>query len=676
MSQIFSSSDIEKATRAIKHKMISVATAHLETIELQDVARMQAAGLYDIAEVSHTDPAVLDLILSGLTGDDILSHQGPYLFHFSKGDKSKTFAFELINGFFEADHAIRIALYNFFVKGQLLNIVLDKSTLLELSSLEEKLSQTELTVWQSAAISCVEIIQSDLNYHLQAVKQSMQFRYDEGVNSHFNELLHLSDRTLLRTLSIADEKLSSHRVLVADRSANFTNLASIAQVCGTYLDSFTYLPIGEISFAEFLFQWLDLRPRNIDVWSEVWGWARARGDVPSIYSACTIFISRPFLIPKDKACELFDIIDVIACGKFSLSSDKTENNVRLFRQNLARHFTSFIKLRHPGASELVVGNSSWFLSHELAQMVGDSVQSLEYFQNVFLQRSEGISSRTSLQANVIGDSLLAILTRSKVDPWSFSILSLLDRHDSIFTSLDENDKRLERLQGLVSGLILSACAFAKIQPDELQLNIKHNGIINLAGRLSTIGNNLEYLSGLQELFKNCEELLVEEKFLHSFQSIFKNSMADQFFFFNIAKVFSGQKHVSFLKVWKIISDDNWLSEFFENASIDLSSSLFEVISAGTRSGPGQWVIGGSHIFAIACEKQKSSPEKASAMFLLTVLACVQSSSVSAIDRLLKGQNFGTLSEAVGEAIILLSPDPADVPPWVIGRMRSVKVALV
>jgi hypothetical protein len=542
-------------------------------------------------------------------------------------------------------------------------------------NVRSKLASDTPHEWRSAAIAAVDAFNDDILVALQGVRQSLQHNpvLQDSLNNY-------GPRVLFPTISSLDSIVmdvanpdSQHPRMSEIVEAVVDESSSLSEACARYYARLGYLPLAPLySLAEVAIRWKDAHV-ICDVWSEVWTWAHgSRGPIPS-YHACSVFVVHPELIPNGKLPELWREILVVTDDSDKVDLENVEREPWALRRDLARHFVYHLEACLPDNDGTNIACISWWLAEKVAALLPDKPKSAQFYLKNWVAPASDRSNLIWLDAFPhIGRSFLRYVTTTISSPWATALLAIMGTNLEQLAPQDQSPEtqasfHVALLKGLVESLPfafeqaseptyaqeypleVTALKWAFHQPEDQQKALE--------GLLAT-NRSLSSQEGLCEALRKLDERPIPEQLAIAFVLKIK-ALTDP----NFAP-----------RVWEVVQSTVFREKVLGSIEDNLLAFLVEAFSLFMIDHRATWAPLLPHYLAELCEKTENENRQRQ-LFHYVLHASLVSDTVSAVRRLLRGDQkaeFLPYVEEYRERVKSLWPF---YPPWVQGRLRGLLSSL-
>ena len=129
------------------------------------------------------------------------------------------------------------------------------------------------------------------------------------------------------------------------------------------------------------------------------------------------------------------------------------------------------------------------------------------------------------------------------------------------------------------------------------------------------------------------------------------------------------------EIWNCLNDEQWRLDVWLKLGFEAIKLLFEAFSEIQVRLNDKGTVNLPHIMALACEAASGDKERQGHLFAYTVASSIQTNTVSAIRRLLRGQHQDEYIDNVELWRKYLLSLVGIAPGWIAGRMRATLASL-
>jgi hypothetical protein len=529
--------------------------------------------------------------------------------------------------------------------------------------------------WRPASIALLDALSDDVLIALQGVRQSLVCEpvIQDSLNSYVPRVLYPAVSSLDSiTLDVRDPE-KEHPRLAEIVTAVVGEAASLGDACGRYFVRLGYLPLAPaFAMSAVVSRWMADHP-DMDAWKEVWDWAHgAFGPLPR-YHACSVFVLRPDLIPEGKLADLWREIVSVVHDSDRKGAQSIEHEPWALRRDLARHFTYHLEAHLPENESAGIACISWWLAERTASLFPDEPKSAGFYRKNWVAPAADRSGHIWLAAFPrMGRSFLRYATHTVSSPWATSLLALVGANlDRLAPQEQPAETQTLFHEALVSCLVGSLPCVVEMPADPTYAMECPLGVTALkwgAHAPEEQGKALEQLVASSRTLGSVEGLCT------ALRRVAESSLADQVAVTMAlkAKAYNGPAAAS--GVWEVLSDAEWRQRVLVSVEERVLGLLIEALSILQVQNQDKWFSFLPHYIAELCEKAENE-ERRRHLFLYVVHTSLASDTVSAVRRLLRGDQKTKFMQYATEYRERVESMWSSYPSWVQGRLRSLLAIL-
>lgn len=537
-------------------------------------------------------------------------------------------------------------------------------------NVRSKLASDTPHEWRPAAIKAVDAFNDDILVALRGVNQSMQYRpvLQDSLNTYGPRVLFPTVSSLDSiALDVANPD-AQHTRMIEIVEAVVAESPSLADACGRYYARLGYLPLAPLySLAEVVVRW-KASHTECDVWAEVWAWAHGScGPIP-LYHACSVFVIHPELVPDGKLPELWREVLVVVDDSDKGDPENDEREPWTLRRDLARHFVYHLEAYLPDNDGTNIACISWWLAEKVATLLPDNPKSAQFYRKKWVEPATERSTMIWLDASPhIGRSFLRYVTTSITSPWATALLALTGTNLEQLAPQEQSPETQASFHAaLLKGLIESLpFAFEQVAEPTYAQEIP----LEVTALKWAYYQQEDQQKALEQLAANNRSLNSPEGLCDALQGLDERALVEQVAvaFGLKVKAFTDPKFAP--GVWDVVQSTAWRQKVLGSVEERLLGMLVEALSLFMVDNRAKWAPFLPHYLAEICEKTENEDRRRQ-LFLYVVHASLASDTVSAVRRLLRGDQkakFVTYVEEYRERVKNLWPY---YPAWVQGRLRG------
>lgn len=505
--------------------------------------------------------------------------------------------------------------------------------------LRETVVSEDLDSSLSASLELNDLFQDDYFYHLAGVKQADRLGLKDDFVTLFKRVLRPNARMIdfLCELPIScpsrqEREAEQLRIRIIEKSS------SLHELLHEFFWLFGHLPLaGDNSAAGTVRAWIGGRHPVDDPWSEVWTWANENRSPLACYHACQLFCWNPEWLPTERQRELLTTISEIIVGAVRDGAWK-------LRCDLARHYCRHLEALDFGADGERVAAIAWWFAEYLGELFDSLSSKARETCMPLLDEAFRVSDEVwAIGRPPVSASSLRYGTRFSQSIWATSILCEL----SASGLLEHTDPETTEVSMLTQAL-------GTTHGKGIQcVGRDHRDFAFESTTIERMNAELEELVRTLPMTQNSEALAVSNEF----------------------RMQAACGNAPFECLFDSFSDPAWRTAVLVNGSDELVELVCSAaIETTFRDSDHDWRSYLPHFIALSCEDAKQQDRKR-LLFAYTVVASVASSTVSAVERLLAGENRFAYQDFVSKWRERIERVTPVAPAWIAARLRAMKCVL-
>jgi hypothetical protein len=544
-----------------------------------------------------------------------------------------------------------------------------------LAQKHEELLSDDAHRWRPAAIAVYDALEDDYLVALHGVHQSVSCNpvIKESLNA-FTPRVLFPKVSSLESLELEVKNPEAERTLLAEVVQSVVAEATtIGDVCAHYHSRLGYLPLAPpYGMGEAVFRWASAHP-GADAWTEVWSWARAAiGPLPR-YHACSVFVLHPDLIPAGKLPELWhEVMDVVGQSG-NKKQQANEDAPWILRRDLAKHYAYHVEAQLPGAEGANIACSAWWLAEKTCTLFPDVPQSAQFYHKNWVETALERSTLVWLVANpLIGDSFIRYMTFALASPWACSLLALMGPNLDQLAPADLAPEVKSRFQESLLANLVSTLPFPAEPPAEATYALE-TSMCETALKWASLqaGTHRTIVEGIVALGRR---LGTVDGLCEALRKLVDATLPDQLAVTMSLKAHAHNNPTIAAPAWEILSDAEWRQKVMGTVDLPVLGLLIEAFSFLAARHQGKWFTLMPQYLAELCEKADDDQRRHD-LFLYVLHISLTSDTVSAVRRLLRGQQKAKFVDLVKGYRAQTEAMWAFYPPWVQGRLRALLASL-
>jgi hypothetical protein len=272
----------------------------------------------------------------------------------------------------------------------------------------------------------------------------------------------------------------------------------------------------------------------------------------------------------------------------------------------------------------------------------------------------------------MGRSFLRYATHTIASPWATSLLALIGTN---LERLAPQEQPLETQtlfhETLVSCLVGSLPFVVELPAAPTFAMENPLGVMALKWAAHVPE---EQRRALEQLVASSRTLSAVEGLCAALRRLSESSLADQVAVAMAMKAKAYNAPAAASAVWDIVSDAEWRQRVLVSLDERVFGLLIEAFSVLQVQNQSKWFSLLPHYIAELCEKAESE-ERRRHLFLYVVHTSLASDTVSAVRRLLRGDQKAKFIQFATEYRERVEAMWSSYPPWVQGRLRALLASL-
>ncbi|MFH2123433.1 MAG: hypothetical protein ABIJ50_08135 [Pseudomonadota bacterium] len=676
--QSLSPEDIRKAMRAIQIRMRNTALHHFERIGPRTLCALQDLDLID----DEAPPIGNGVDIAVLRDQQHARRQnlpdGPLVLYVTEADEPTRMIVELPVLFFSDDRDVRQAalecMEKMLVKDSM--AVTPKTAAILKKSRDALVSEmSRVGGWRQAAVAVCDALYDDVLIALHGVRQSLEGDpvIQDSLNFYTQKVIQPSVTSLDSISLPIGNPERDHETLAKLLSDMVARASNLAELCGAYLANLGFLPLAPpYSLAAAVRRWLASNP-GVDPWQEVWEWANAESTPISRYHVCSVFVLLPELIPNGKLPELWSEVLAVVQDSNWKGTDRPEYEPWALRRDLTRHFTFHLEAHLPDNDGASIACFAWWFAEQVAALFPADAGAARFYRENWVKPASDLSSLIWLAASApIQRSFLRYVTFTAQSPWAVALLTLMGEHlDELAPFSQAEDVQTRFHEALVSHTLFS-----------LPFPIETPGDPTFALECSFAGTVLkwakyqtdEHQKALQQLVATNRTIGTMDGLCDALRKLGESGLPDQVAVCIAlkAKVYTDPTVAE--GIWEIVSDAEWRKNVLGGVDQQVQDLLIDALSIFLVDNQDKWFSHLPHYIAELCEKEEDE-ERRRVLFLYVIHTSLASDTVSAVCRLLRGDQKVKFVEYIKEYRARAEAIRSDYPPWVAGKLRGLMASM-
>lgn len=666
---------VADATNVLRARIARNAFLHIEKLDVRAGSILEEAGLFVKTSDQPIPPELSDVIADASHPRRIVTKPGPIVFHKNEGEPGKQFALDMRPLLLNSDSRIRAAALSHFLN-------LSKQTSPWLSTytarvLGEKQGQflDGSEGWLSAALAVHEAVDSDFLCQVAGCRQSMHERYEDGLREFVPKVLR-PQLHALEALEIAFLNPSEQQQEIKVRIDELSVQEDLGIALDTYLESLGILPLtNELSFVALVDSWEKRHP-NKSAADSLAKWVSG-ATPPALFYAALWFLGKPDRLPdslKDVLAPALTEMLEFRGGEDEDLSVKPAGFWAVY-EGLAQHYLRFLESHAPGAIGEPLAIGAWWMARKVSLALLENSRAMAHLHDIAILPQARQSSLSSVFANVPGPrGAAALATHWQTSPWKLAILANVNEEsaDALLKWLSVLQPEEDLAHNVVRNFTFWSPAkqSSKNSTFLFQRNL-HDAI---APWTSALGNS-PYGQHLATMADYYSQYAQPAKFLEKLEKASDLDDAEQLILANSARLLAYQEIFPIDEAWERLADSQWRNGLFQRLTPLALEMLFLALAYSVNRASERRVAELPHLFAHSCEASGEDKNRADQLFMYTIVSCIHTYSVSALERLLAGKNRTSVLQSAREWRSQLLQASRLSPPWIAARLRALTAAM-
>lgn len=524
--------------------------------------------------------------------------------------------------------------------------------------------------WRSASVAISDALYDDVLVAMAGTKQSLECEpvIQDSLNFYSAKILRPSV-TSLDSISLPARCPERDHENLSNVLAELISQASdLQEVCELYLAELGFLPLSrDYSLAKAIIEWVAPEDYS-NVWQEVWSWAVTKPTPLAQYHACSVFVCHPELIPEGKLPELWVKILSVVNHSNKRNTDTSDQESWAIRRDLARHYTYHLEAFLPENDGASIGCFAWWLAEQVANVFPPDEEAAKFYRENWIKPALELSGHIWLAASSpVKLSLHRLVTLTVHWPWAGGLLALMGDHLNSLLPAEQNKDIQASFHEV---LVTNAVANLPFLTDNTG-----NQTFALEGSLSeTVLKWAEHQDRdkreiLRHLVATSKSLGTNLGVCDALRKLLEYPLVDQIAICFALKAKAYIDPTISEEVWDIVSDNVWRKDVLGGLETKVQGLLIESLSILLINNREKWFAHLPHYIADLCENSEDE-EQRRLLFLFVIQTSLASETVSAVRRLLRGEQKAKFVGLAKEYRSQIQALRANYPPWVSGKMRS------
>ncbi len=663
--------DMRKVMRGMQIRMRNNALHHFNRIGPRTLRVLQDLDLFDDEAEPVGDNVEIAVLRDAKHKRRENLPDGPLTLYITKDEKPKRMVVELsVLLFSETQEVRKTSLQCIERMVTAVPFALTPKTVAILEGSRDALVSDAPAKWRGAAVAIYDALYDDVLVALHGTRQSLACEpvIQDSLNSYVPKVLHPSVSSLDSISLAVGNPEEDHKSLAKVVSEIVSDTDSLAELCARYYEKLGFLPFApQYSMAEAVNSWLASKT-DVNAWEEVWQWAyAARGPVPR-YHACSVFVLHPHLVPENRFPDLWKEIVGIVYESDKAGAEEAGHEDWALRRDLARHYAYHLEARLPDNNGANIVCFAWWFAEQVAELFPDNSESAKFYRESWVKPASELSSQIWLAASApIQRSFLRYMTFTVSSPWAAGLLSIMGEHLEKLEPRDQAEEIQARFYDAVVSNVIGCLPFPIESPSDPTFALECS-MAETVLKWSKYQPE-EHKKALKQLVATSRALGNTEGLCAALRKLNQSSLADQVAVTLAlkAKAFTDPKVTE--GVWEVISDAEWRESVLASVETQVQGLLIEALSILQVVNREKWFSLLPHYIADLCEKSEDE-ERRRILFIYVLHTSLASDTVSAVRRLLRGDQKAKFVEFAKEYRDRVEAMRSDYPPWVAGKLRG------
>lgn len=660
-----------------KKQLTLLAIKHIKKVDARTLTILQKNKIFESLDPNVSYRHVLPILCNTDHPSRITVCPGPLFFYLTQEKPPTANIVNLAELLFATNVDIRKASFDYFynLEDEEIPLLTTKSRSL-LKTLADKLFTKDEKEWRDVAVAIYDTLNEDWYFHFAALRQCLQRNFIQGIEEYLTKVIRPSipsvDSVTIGMWEVSKQKEEILQVI--DKIVE--EAASIEGALNQYFFRFGHLPFRrDLSIINLIDKWQSKHGGLKDIWAILWNWADSFTIPLPRYHVCMYFVSKPDLVSNDKYTKLWhEIIEVIYMPNSEEEDLEWTQSWRMLCEN-ARHYCYHLETRLPFMNGERIASQAWWLAVQVCKLFSSNREKVKHLRNeTFIPELASSSRIWKVASPAIEPSSLRFLTINTNSLFSLSLQAVLGNNlDSLRpSSMDKDDH--QKFEHTISGSILGIFP-PKIKDDSKKVYVFEDSILLIAKKwLNYIDEGDKNKEMINAFIFGIEKLIASDDFESIVMKFMDSHSGDQVLIANYLKNMIFTEEFSPDTMWKAINDPNWRETAFRKSHPFILELIYDALNEIETRYQNKWAYNLPHYYALELEKTVD-PEKKKHLFACVIHSSLCGNSVSAIQRLLKGENKHDYQEEVDHWRKRLGEIQKWAPELVKARIRPIFAAL-
>ncbi len=525
--------------------------------------------------------------------------------------------------------------------------------------------------WAPAALDAYDALQDDLLLSLQGAGQCVaETQFNSGtLAAYLDRILHPTETALKSIQSaVLDPGLEPDRLLASLQKLG-NGAKSTREVCEKYYQALGHLPFApEYSLAAVIGPWREKHP-GAPLWDELRAWAHEARSPLAAYHACSVFVLHPEWIPAEKQLEFWQECLKVLRVADRRTDEPEENATWAMRHDLVRLLSQNLEALFPGSDSSRTALFAWWWAERVASRLTCGAQEAQQLRTNHIQpRLKNANHVRQLGASVVIRSDLRRMIKTYSFPWATALLALMGDHLPALSTEQLNPDDHDLLNQAIASCLIDTLPVAFDDPEAATFALEYPlGKVAQAWQELVKPDEERSLSGLLQASRDCGDA---EGLAAALRRLPELPFVDRLVVTHaLCNMAHAAPDVFSASIFGVLTDEKWRIEVLSKVDESILDRLIDGFSTLQASDPDRWSSTLPHCLAELCERNDDESRVRELVFYV-LHASLLSDSVSAVRRLLHGENPGKYLKAVKEYRASIQGAWGLYPPWIQGRLRG------
>jgi len=371
--------------------------------------------------------------------------------------------------------------------------------------------------------------------------------------------------------------------------------------------------------------------------------------------------------------ELWNEILAVVHDSDVKGADLPQHEPWALRRDLARHYTYHLESHLPDNDGASICCFAWWFAEQVAALFPPDIGAAKFYRENWIKPATDLSLQMWLAASSpIQRSFLRYVTLGVPSPWAVALLAHMGEHLDALSPAAQSEEVRARFHAAVISNMLTSLPFPLETPTDATFALQ----CSLA---DTVLKWAEYQTGeqqaaLRQLVETSRTLGTNKGICDALRKLGDSSMVDQVAVCLALKARVYTDPTVAEDIWTVVSDADWRRDVLATAETQVQSILIECLSLLLVDNGETWFAMLPHFIADLCE-QAEDEERRRILFLYVIHISLASDTVSAVRRLLRGEQKAKFVEYVKEYRARADAMRLSYPPLIQGKLRGLLASL-